>query len=264
MNRSGKICLPIVVLLLATAVAYFSDPVLSGPQRGPETPAVSWTSSAMSTDPSATSTPPTATATPAVNSPPTVQVMTYSGRPFPDDQTYKVNISRSRVSIRLRGLDDGNLDHLAVVNEDDEVQGRADCDATMGGECTLEVTIPSPAEYDRGFRYYGIAVDSEGALSEKSTRIEITSIWDKGSYASSPSPRPPTPRPPSPPPPSESMAVTAGEAAVFEHDSGTKIEIPEGATNPVPSDWVAGPELTGVTQMTSDDALLRVDYDSVS
>ena len=184
--------------------------------------------------------------------------MTYSGRPFPDDQTYKVNISGSRVSIRLRGLDgDGNLDYLAVVNEDDEIQGRADCDAMMGNECTLEVTIPSPTEYDRAFRYYGIAVDSEGAISEKTTRIEITSVWDKGGYASSPSPRPPTPppprpRPPSPPPPSESMTVTAGDAAVFEHDSGARIEIPEGGTVPVPSEWAAGPELIGTIQMASD------------
>ena len=95
--------------------------------------------------------------------------MTFRGTPFPDDKTFKVNISGSRVSIRLRGLDDdGNLDHLAVVDEDDEIQGRADCDAAMGGECTLEVTIPSPPEYDRAFTYHGIAVDSEGAVSEKS------------------------------------------------------------------------------------------------
>ena len=265
MNRSGKISLPMFALLLAAAVAYLSDPVLSDPQRGPEptqTPTAveaPTDTSATSTPPvSSTSTPPTATTTPAVNAPPTIQVMTYSGRPFPDDQTYKVNISGSRVSIRLRGLDDdGNLDYLAVVNEDDEIQGRADCDATMGSECTLEVTIPSPTEYDRAFRYYGIAVDSEGAISEKSTRIEITSVWDKGGYASSPSPRPPTPppprpRPPSPPPPSDSMTVTAGDAAVFEHDSGARIEIPEGGTVPVPLDWVAGPELTGTTQMASD------------
>ena len=266
MNGPGKTWLLVVALLLAAAVAYLSDPVLSDPQRGPgptrtpnavETPA---DTSASSTPPvSATSTPPTATTTPAVNSPPTVDVMTFRGTPFPDDKTFKVNISGSRVSIRLRGLDDdGNLDHLAVVDEDDEEQGRADCGAAMGGECTLEVTIPSPAEYDRAFTYHGIAVDSEGAVSEKSIPIEVTSVWDKGSYTTSSSPRPPTPKPPRPRPPrppstSDSMAVTAGEAAVFEHDSGAKIEIPEGATVPISSDWVAGPELTGVTQTTSDE-----------
>ena len=62
------------------------------------------------------------------------------------------------------------------MDEDDEIQGRADCDAAMGGESALEVTIPSPAEYERAFTYHGLAVDSEGAISEKSTRIEITSI----------------------------------------------------------------------------------------
>ena len=47
----------------------------------------------------------------------------------------------------------------------------------------------------------GSGVDSEGATSEKSTRIEITSILDKDSNASSPSPSPPTPRSPRPPTP---------------------------------------------------------------
>ena len=266
MNRSGKILLPMFALLLAAAVAYLSDPVLSDPQRGPDPTGtrtvtdVHTNTSASSTPPvSATSTSPMATTTPAVNSPPTVDVMTFRGTPFPDDQTFKVNISGSRVSIRLRGLDDdGNLDYLAILDEDNEEQGRSECDSTMGSECILEVTIPSPAEYERAFPYFGIAVDSEGAVSEKSIPIEVTSVWDKGSYTTSSSPRPPTPppsrpRPPSPPPTSDSMAVTAGEAAVFEHDSGAKIEIPEGATVPVSSDWVAGPELTGVTQTTSDE-----------
>ena len=262
MNRLGKNTLILIALLLAAVVAYFSDPVLSDPSLGTEIVAPSTVSSnttATTTQATATSTPPTATTTPAANIPPTVDVMTFRGDPFPDDQTFKINISGSRVSIRLRGLDDdGNLDHLAIVDEDDEIQGRADCGAAMGGECTLEVTIPSPSEYDRAFTYHGIAVDSEGATSEKSIPIEVTSVWDKGGYTISSSPRPPTPppprpRPPSPPPTSDSMAVTAGEAAVFEHDSGAKIEIPEGATVPVPSDWVAGPELTGVTQTTSDE-----------
>ena len=117
MNGPGKTWLLVVALLLAVAVAYLSDPVLSDPQRGPA-PAGTPTAvdehtntSASSTPPvSATSTPSTATTTPAVNSPPTVDVMTFRGTPFPDDRTFKVNISGSRVSIRLRGLDDdGNL-----------------------------------------------------------------------------------------------------------------------------------------------------------
>ena len=272
MNRPGKNALLTVALLLAAAVAYFDDPVLSDPQRGPETtpvPTASPTPTSTPPEISATSTPPTATSTADINSPPTVQVMTFGGigqaRPFPDDEVYKVNISGSRVSIKLRGQDeDGNLDYLAIVDEDDEVQGRSDCDAAMGSECTLEVTIPSPAEYDRAFTYHGIAVDSEGAVSEKSVRIEVTSVWDKGGYASGPtsSPRPPstptpTPRPPTPPPTPvalpESMIVPAGDQAVVEHESGAMIEIPEGATNPVPPDWSAGPELTDVTETVSDE-----------
>ena len=262
MNRLGKNTLILIALLLAAVVAYFSDPVLSDPSLGTEIVAPSTVSSnttATTTQATATSTPPTATTTPAANIPPTVDVMTFRGDPFPDDHTHKINISGSRVSIRLRGLDDdGNLDYLAILDEDNEEQGRSECDSTMGSECILEVTIPSPAEYERAFPYFGIAVDSEGAVSEKSIPIEVTSVWDKGSYTTSSSPRPPTPppsrpRPPSPPPTSDSMAVTAGEAAVFEHDSGAKIEIPEGATVPVSSDWVAGPELTGVTQTTSDE-----------
>ena len=219
MNRLGKNALLMVALLLAAAVAYFSDPLQSDPQRDagatptPTAVGAPTDTSATSTPPiSATSTHPTATSTADVNSPPTVNVMTFGGigqaRPFPDDKVYKVNISGSRVSIKLRGQDeDGNLDYLAIVDEDDEILGQADCDAAMGSECTLEVTIPSPAEYDRAFTYHGIAVDSEGAVSEKSARIEVTSVWDKGGYASgsSSSPRPPSPvTPPRPPTPSPS------------------------------------------------------------
>ena len=272
MNRPGKNTLLMVALLLAAAVAYFDDPVVSDPQRGSETtpvPTASPTPTSTPPEISATSTPPTATSTAGINSPPTVQVMTFGGigqaRPFPDDKVYKVNISGSRVSIKLRGQDeDGNLDYLAIVDEDDEILGQADCDAAMGSECTLEVTIPSPAEYDRAFTYHGIAVDSEGATSEKSARIEVTSVWDKGSSAGSspprlrpPSPPTPTPRPPTPPPtpvsPVESMTVPAGDQAVVEHGSGAKIEIPADATNQVPSGWSAGPELVGVTETTSDE-----------
>ena len=183
----------VVALLLAAAVAYLSDPVLSDPQRGPAstgTPTAMdsrTATTATSTPPvSATSTPPTATTTPAVNSPPTVQVMTYSGRPFPDDQTFKVNISGSRVSIRLRGLDDdGNLEYLAIVDEDDDEQGRADCDAAMGSECALEVTVPSPPEYDRAFGYCGLPVPP-AAWARRYAFISIPaclalSRWDSGS-----------------------------------------------------------------------------------
>ena len=215
MNRPGRNTLLLIALLLAVVVAYFSDPVLSDPSRDTETTetaALLPTPTAMSIQTSATTTPPTATTTPAVNSPPTVQVMTFGGfgqaRPFPADEVYKVNISGSRVSIKLRGQDDdGNLAYLAIVDEDDEIQGQSDCDATMGSECTLEVTVPSPAEYDRAFTYYGVAVDSDGAISEKSARIEITSVSDSGSYASIPTPSPtpapvpvPTPDPMTPPP----------------------------------------------------------------
>ena len=277
MNRPGRNTLLLIALLLAVVVAYFSDPVLSDPSRDTETMAtatVSPTPTAMSIQTSATTTPPTATTTPAVNSPPTVQVMTFGGfgqaRPFPDDEVYKVNISGSRVSIKLRGQDDdGNLAYLAIVDEDDEIQGQSDCDATMGSECTLEVTVPSPAEYDRAFTYYGIAVDSDGAISEKSARIEITSVSDSGSYASIPTPSPtpapvpvPTPDPMTPldpmPPPivmhaEVSMSATSGEEAIVEHGSGVMIEIPAGATDLVPQDWTAGPELGTSTPATSDE-----------
>ena len=64
MNRSGKISLPMFALLLAAAVAYLSDPVLSDPQRGPE-PTQTPTAVEAPTDTSATSTPPvSSTSTP--------------------------------------------------------------------------------------------------------------------------------------------------------------------------------------------------------
>ena len=164
--------------------------------------------------------------------------MTFSGTPFPDDSVYKVNISGSRVSIRLRGLDDGNLEYVAVVDEDDEEQGRADCDATMGSECTLEVPIPFPAEYERAFTYHGIAVDSEGATSEKSTMIEITSILDKGSNASSPSPRPPTPTPgPTTPPPTPLAGPTSmptPEVVTYQTPTPMPAPAAEPKSEPVP------------------------------
>ena len=255
MNRLGKNALLMVALLLAAAVDYFDDPVLSDAQRNTEA-ARTLTAVDEPTDVSATSTPSTATSTPVV------QVMAFGGigqaRPFPDDEVYKVNISGSSASIKLRGPDeDGNLDYLATVDEDDEDQGRSDCDATMGSECTLEVTIPSPAEYDRAFTYQGIAVESEGVVSKKSGRIDVTSVWDKGSSAGSSSSRrrPPSPvRPPSPSPtPVNSMTVLAGNQAVVEHGSGAKIEIPADATNSIPSDWSAGPELSTTTPTALDE-----------
>ena len=91
-----------MALLLAVAVAYLGDPVLSD-QRGGSEAVHTLPALESPVEDSATSTPPTATSTPEVNSPPTVQVMTFSGTAFPDDGVYKVNISGSRVSIRLRG-----------------------------------------------------------------------------------------------------------------------------------------------------------------
>ena len=237
-NRYRKYALSLVAILLAATVAYSGNSALSDPSRGPLTAPIHTSSSsqsATSTDPSATSTPPMASSTPVVNTPPTVQVMTFSGTPFPDDSVYKVNISGSKVSIRLRGLDDdGNLEYVAVIDEDDEEQGRADCDATMGSECTLEVPIPFPAGYERAFTYHGIAVDSEGATSEKSTRIEITSILDKGSNASSPSPSPPNPTPGPTTPPLTPVAgptsMPTPEVVAYQ----TPTTLPEPKSEPVP------------------------------
>ena len=112
MNRLGKNTLILIALLLAAVVAYFSDPVLSDPSLGTEIVAPSTVSSnttATTTQATATSTPPTATTTLAANIPPTVDVMTFRGDPFPDDHTHKINISGSKVSIRLRGLDDDDV-----------------------------------------------------------------------------------------------------------------------------------------------------------
>ena len=150
MNGPGKTWLLMVALLLAATVAYLGDPVLSDPQGGPApagTPTAKdahTSTSPSSTSPvSATSTPPTATATPAVNSPPTVDVLTFRGTPFPDDQTLKVKISDSGFSIRLRGLDDdANLDHLAVVDEDDDIQGRAVGSALRAGQKPALMSAP--------------------------------------------------------------------------------------------------------------------------
>ena len=51
-----------------------------------------------------------------------------------------------------------------------------------------------------------------------------------------------------------SMTAMAGEAAVVTHESGARIEIPAGATNPLPAEgaeWTAGPELMGAPDRPS-------------
>ena len=198
MNRLNRLAPLAVALLLAAAVAYFGDPVLSDPSRQTESTPTP-TASTTPTDASATSTPPTATSTPAVNSPPTVHVMRYGGFrrlvPVPHGEAQIINASGSWASVGLRGRDeDGNLDYLAVVDENDEILGRADCDASMGSECTLEVRISSPGVYDKVFKYYGIAVDTEDAISETKARIEITWVQDSSGSAYTPSSyRPPPP-----------------------------------------------------------------------
>ena len=198
MSRLNRLAPLAVALLLAAAVAYFNDPVLSDPSRQTESTPTP-TASTTPTDASATSTPPTATSTPAVNSPPTVHVMRYGGFrrlvPVPHGETQIINASGARASVDLRGRDeDGNLDYLAVVDENDEILGRADCDASMGSECTLEVRISSPGVYDKVFKYYGIAVDTEDAISETKAGIEITWVQDSSGSAYTPSSyRPPPP-----------------------------------------------------------------------
>ena len=146
---------------------------------------------------------------------------------------------------------DGNLRYMALIGENGAILDQAGCEADMAWECTLVLTMNSPDDYDRIIRFHGVAVDGEGAKSEESKLV----------LSSAPSPDPPTPEPTPTPQPTPtvpplktvSITVPAGEEAVFEHESGARIEIPDGATVPVPLDWSAGPELTSTPQGESDE-----------
>ena len=266
MNRLGKIALAVVAMLLAVAVAYdvpVSTTYSSAPPPGPTaaptpsaTPTPTDTPTAVPT-PSATSTP-TDTPTAAPNSAPTLEVLQFSGirvSPNPKRSVFRVFLSGARsreIPIRLRARDvDGNLRYMALIGENGAILDQAGCEADMAWECTLVLTMNSPDDYDRIIRFHGVAVDGEGAKSEESKLV----------LSSAPSPDPPTPEPTPTPQPTPtvpplktvSITVPAGEEAVFEHESGARIEIPDGATVPVPLDWSAGPELTSTPQGESDE-----------
>ena len=163
--------------------------------------------------------------------------------------------------MRLRGRDaDGNLDYLAIIDKYGVILDEASCEAGMESECTLVLTMTSPEDWDQIKRVYAVAVDREGASSERTTLGVSTSPEPTPTPTPRPAPTPtPTPRPTPTVPPLKtvSMTVPAGEEAVFEHESGARIEIPDGATVPVPLDWSAGPELTSAPQMAFDE-IVRV------
>ena len=268
MNRLGKIALAAVAMLLAAAVAY-DDPVSptssSAPPAGPTaapTPSASPTPTDTPTavpTPSATSTP-TDTPTAAPNSAPTLEVLQFSGirvSPNPKRSVFRVFLSGARsreIPIRLRARDvDGNLRYMALIDDDGVILDQANCEADMARECTLVLTMNSPDDYDRIIRFHGVAVDGEGARSEES-RLVLSSAPSPDTPTPTPEPTPtPQPTPTVPPSKTVSMTVPAGEEAVVEHESGARIEIPNGATVPVPTDWSAGPELTSIPQRESDE-----------
>ena len=280
MNRLGKTALAVVAMLLAAAVAYdvpVSPTYSSAPPPGPtaasptptDTPTAAPTPSASPTPtavptPSATSTPTdtSTTPTPVSNSAPTLEVLQFSGirvSPNPKRSAFRVFLSGARsreIPIRLRGRDvDGNLRYLALIDDDGVILDQASCEADMAWECTLVLTMNSPDDYDQIIRFHGVAVDGEGARSEES-KLALSSAPSPDTPTPTPEPTPtptPQPTPTVPPLKTVSMTVPAGEEAVFEHESGARIEIPDGATVPVPLDWSAGPELTSIPQRESDE-----------
>ena len=209
---------------------------------------------------------PIPTNTPAPNSAPTLEVLRLSridiSTRHQSDRAFRLYLggpaSRgAEIPVRLRGRDaDGNLDYLAIIDKYGVILDEASCEAGMESECTLVLTMTSPEDWDQIKRVYAVAVDREGASSERTTLGVSTSPEPTPTPTPRPAPTPtPTPRPTPTVPPLKtvSMTVPAGEEAVFEHESGARIEIPDGATVPVPLDWYAGPELTSTPQMASDE-----------
>ena len=209
---------------------------------------------------------PIPTNTPGPNSAPTLEVLQLSrieiSTRHQSDRAFRLYLggpaSRgAEIPVRLRGRDaDGNLDYLAIIDKYGVILDEASCEAGMESECTLVLTMTSPEDWDQIKRVYAVAVDREGASSERTTLGVSTSPEPTPTPTPRPAPTPtPTPRPTPTVPPLKtvSMTVPAGEEAVFEHESGARIEIPDGATVPVPLDWYAGPELTSTPQMASDE-----------
>ena len=209
---------------------------------------------------------PIPTNTPGPNSAPTLEVLRLSridiSTRHQSDRAFRLYLggpaSRgAEIPVRLRGRDaDGNLDYLAIIDKYGVILDEASCEAGMESECTLVLAMTSPEDWDQIKRVYAVAVDREGASSERTTLGVSTSPEPTPTPTPRPAPTPtPTPRPTPTVPPLKtvSMTVPAGEEAVFEHESGARIEIPDGATVPVPLDWYAGPELTSTPQMASDE-----------
>ena len=186
---------------------------------------------------------PIPTNTPAPNSAPTLEVLRLSridiSTQHQSDRAFRLYLggpaSRgAEIPVRLRGRDaDGNLDYLAIIDKYGVILDEASCEAGMESECTLVLTMTSPEDWDQIKRVYAVAVDREGASSERTTL----------GVSTSPEPTPtPTPRPATTPTPTPtaapvvlpgrpvSITVPAGESVEFEHDAGAAIEIPMEAT----------------------------------
>ena len=208
--------------------------------------AIAGTPSTVSATPADTPTPtptPSPADTPTPNSAPTLQVLRLSridvSTKHQSDKAFRLYLggpaSRgAEIPIKLRGHDpDGNLDYLALVDKYGVILEQASCEAGMESECTLVLTMTSPEDWDQIKRVYAVAVDREGASSERTTI---------GVSTSAPEEPPPLPTPTSTPTPTPtatpvvlpgrpvSVTVPAGESVEVEHDAGAAIEIPMEAT----------------------------------
>ena len=137
----------------------------------------------------------------------------------------------AEVPITLRAYDeDRNLDYLQLVTEEGQVLDQRNCEFSMREECSLNLAVMAPQGHSSTLKFFGVAIDERG---EQSSPIEfsVTTLVQPVSFA-------------------------AGEAAVLEHSSGARIEIPAEASMGLAKGETATASIREVLQ--PEDSLLKV------
>ena len=81
------------------------------------------------------------------------------------------------VPIKLVARDEnGNLAHIALIEENGTVLAQESCVPDMTAECTLVLTMTSPEGYGQRLRFSAVAVDQDGLRSETISFIVATNL----------------------------------------------------------------------------------------
>ena len=119
---------------------------------------------------------PTATPLPVVNTAPSLQVLEFDGRRVSTGVSL-VGGRNQAVPIKLVARDEnGNLAHIALIEENGTVLAQESCVPDMTAECTLVLTMTSPEGYGQRLRFSAVAVDQDGLRSETISFIVATNL----------------------------------------------------------------------------------------